>query len=131
MLRFETVHDALSWFFERSWLRSGYYCRSNFPHGERVQCSAWQLGVGDVWETGTTIALAINVELTARSRMVLESHYARKRGTQAEMALKYGVTDRQLRNVLKAAVDRLGWKLERIGVVRPPAFEKMKPAESV
>ena len=119
---FDTVHEALSWFCNRPWERTGNYARSNFPDGERVQSSPWQVSVEQVARAFLAVRAALDTLLTAREIAIVGEHYRRRGATQADVALYHGLTDRGIRFVRDRVVNRLEPEFIRVGIVRPPQW---------
>ncbi len=121
---FATIHEALSWFFNRPWKRAGNYARSNWPDGERIQSSCWQPSVAEVAAGFLRIGSLLAVRLTARDISVVAEHYRRRGATQAEVALDHGITERGVRWVRDRVITKLEPEFIAAGIVRPP-----KPGE--
>ena len=128
---FDSVHEALAWYYSRKWLRAGNYGRSNWPDGQRITKSPHQAPVDLVWDSAVAIETVIFDRLTARQREVLRTLYEKCSATCAEARVQHSLTDKGLRHIRERVIVLIEPEFIRVGVVKPPKPEKPVPVSVV
>lgn len=124
---FDDVHAALSWWFNRSWVRKQSRLRS--PVLVRYQSSPTRDDPETVAKAFLCIAWVLN-RLSARNFYILREHYSHRGATKAEVAILYGLAggDRCVRRILCGLVGVLQAEMIKIGIVRLPKTGEVKYA---
>ena len=123
LLPFDSVHDALKWYFSRPWRSPGNYERTNWPDGDKVDSSPWQVPIKENVRAFLSIAGLLNGLLTARDRAIIEKHYAGRSAVAAEVAFDYPKTERGVGFVRNRVMERLRPAFIVAGIVRPPRWD--------
>ena len=126
---FNSVHEALSWFFNRAWVRN---CRPAEPRSLemiRYQYSPKREDPEVVARAFIAIKAVLDRALNARSHCILAEHYRKRGATQAEVALHCGLkSDRGVRYIRDIVVKRLEAVFVKRGIVRIPKPGEIKYA---
>lgn len=119
---FDSVHVALAWYFGRTWQKAPNYSRSNWPESERIQSSPWIPSVFDVSDAFLKIRSLLEIVLTARDRDILERYYHRKSPAEAEIRMRYEISESGINYIRRRAIERLEPEFIRAGIVRLPKY---------
>lgn len=124
---FGSVHEALSWFFNKNWVRPQGRLRS--PGFVRYQASPTRDDPEAVTKAFLCVWCVLN-RLSARNFCILREHYHQRGATKAEVAILYGLAggDRCVRRILGSLVEDLQAEMIKIGIVRLPKTGEMKYA---
>lgn len=124
---FDSVHEALAWYYSRKWLRAGNYARSNWPDGQRITKSPHQAPPDLIWDTAVAIEQVIFDLLTARQREIVRALYEKCSAACAEARVEHSLTDKGMRHIKERVIVLLEPEFIRVGVVCIPPPVKPVP----
>lgn len=120
-MKFDTVQDALRWYFNRSWIRPPADARSMQPI--KISTSPRMEDTAKIIEFEAKIH-AILDQLPGRDYGILRGTYHRKGQTQAEMAALHDLTDRGVRDVRDRLLRNLEPDFIRLGLLANVKFQE-------
>lgn len=129
---FDSVHAALSWYFNRSWIANGRPALPQSLPPIRYDGSPKRDDTEKVGKAYLSICAVLDLFCTAREHCIIYEHYRRKGATQAEVALSYDLSggERSIRYIKNRVLSRLQEAFIQYGVVKlPKKAEAMRATE--
>lgn len=122
-MKFDTIQEALKWFFRRPWIRPPADARSMQPI--KISTSPRMENTEAVMATQMRIARILG-QLEPRDFCILQNEFRRGGRTQSSMAAEYHLAggDRSIREIRKRLVEELGTDFLREGIVSVPEYKE-------
>jgi len=121
---FDSVHAALSWFFNKEWIRNSRPKEPRTMEPIKYNYTPKREDAEIVMKAALAVSRGLERFCTNREFCVLRQHYIKKGPTQAEVAICYDLTDRGVRYIRERVMERLEDNFVKLGIVRTP-----KPGE--
>jgi len=121
-MKFDSIQDALRWYFDRPWIRPPADARSMQPI--KISTSP------RMEDTEAVMATFLRVEgilgqLPGRDWCILREEFHRKGRTQVETATEYSLSERHVRRIRDQLVERLQPDFQKHGLLAEHRYEEM------